>query len=78
MPIGRVQRGDVALPEIARVAQTFLAPGEARAVQPHDQQIRHEAGMSPITVRKRVNVGQPVMEAKRDFIGRIHPIETVA
>ena len=71
MIVGGLQGGDIALAHRAGIAQTLASPRKPLTPEPHHQKIRHQAGVTAVAVRERVNLHQPVMEAHRDLVGRI-------
>ena len=71
MVVGGLQGGDVGTTQFAGALQIRASPRKAISTETHDEEIRHQSGMTSIAVRKGVNLHEPVMETYRDFVGRI-------
>ena len=62
MIVSGAQGSDILLPCNAGIPQALPPPGKPFAAEPHDEKIGHEARVTAIAVRKRVDQDQPVMK----------------
>lgn len=76
MLIGLTERSRIGSTDRRR-RRCARSPRERRTVVLLDQKVSNQAGVTPITVRKKVDVDQPVVEADGDFVDRFSVFKPV-
>ena len=71
MQVGSTKGSDVSATQFAPVVKTLASPGKCFSTHPPNKQISHQAGVTAITIRERMNKDQAMMQANRGFIGRV-------
>src|SRR6202171_1495104 len=62
------KRLDISLARVFRVQRISLSPRENLSAELFHQQVRHHPRMPPVSVRKWLDLGEPMMKSHGDFL----------